>query len=453
MGVGKQKHLRAIFIKYVVSLGLGIVLLLVTNYYIFFVNSFGIYPANYSEKTIQRNYEQLKKTPRVTIDLLTPMSSFGVYSNDGNYLYGSFSDRDEDRIWDNYIKGKMSYGGRNYLASIERDDGVLLVKYPLTVQYKNQKLRSLLPNAEIIIFVLSLIELATIIILLSNRFAKNINKDLASLLDAARKIEDQDLDFGIGTSHIQEINMVLQGMDKMKSSLKNALEKQWTLEQQQREQISALAHDIKTPLTIVKGNVELLRETNMTVEQEEYSNYIQKSSKQMEKYINSLLAITRKQIGDNSKSEDIDLVGLMGSLKEQTQALCNIKNMKISWEMEVGEDLAIEGYRDELERAIMNVIRNAIDYSYDNSNIVINSWLHNSELTIEVIDQGKGFSAKILRHAKEQFYMGDESRTKSGHNGLGLYIADNIIRKHRGHITLSNSKNGGAMVTIKIPIH
>jgi len=60
------------------------------------------------------------------------------------------------------------------------------------------------------------------------------------------------------------MNVVLQGINKMKDSLKNSLQEQWLVEQQKREQISALAHDVKTPLTIVKGNVELLKETHMT---------------------------------------------------------------------------------------------------------------------------------------------------------------------------------------------
>lgn len=85
-----------------------------------------------------------------------------------------------------------------------------------------------------------------------------------------------------------EIDAVLQGIDNMKDSLKIALEKQWSVEQQKREQISALAHDIKTPLTIVKGNVRLLNETDMAEEQKSYCNYIEESSMQMERYLPSI---------------------------------------------------------------------------------------------------------------------------------------------------------------------
>ena len=188
MGLKKGKELRSTFIKYVFSLGIFIIILLIINYYLIFIVSFGVYPANYSEKTIQNNLEKLKESPKVTIDLLTPMCSFGVYSNNGDYLYGNFSKVDQELMWDNYNNSKMSSGGKNYIVSIKREDGILLIKYPLTLQYKNEILRSILPNAEITIIILFIIEFIIVLLLLSNRFAKKINKELKLLLSATKKI-------------------------------------------------------------------------------------------------------------------------------------------------------------------------------------------------------------------------------------------------------------------------
>ena len=100
----------------------------------------------------------------------------------------------------------------------------------------------------------------------------------------------------------------------------------------------------------------------------------------------------------------------------------------------------------------MNIITNAVDFSLNNSTIVINGNINSSQLVIQVIDQGKGFSNKMLKYGKEQFFMEDESRTKSGHHGLGLYIANTIITKYNGELLLSNDKNSGGSVTVKIPI-
>ncbi|MBU5427760.1 HAMP domain-containing histidine kinase [Tissierella pigra] len=450
MGLKKEKELRSIFIKYILSLGFFIIILLMINYYLIFIVSFGVYPANYSEKIIQKNLDKLKESPKVTMDLLTPMCSFGVYSNDGDYLYGNFSKVDQDLIWDNYNNNKMSSGIMKYIASIKREDGILLIKYPLTLQYKNEKLRSVLPNGEITTIIVFIIEFIIVLLLVSNRFAKKINKELKLLLSATKKIEEQNLEFDIENSNLREINMVLQGIHKMKSSLKVALEEQWAIEQQKRAQISALAHDVKTPLTIVRGNIGLLVETDITEEQKSYCNYIEESSKQMEEYIQRLLAIARNQTENNIQNENIYVVKMLKHLKSQGDALGKTKNIKIILEIDIEEDVYIKGNRNELERGIMNIIVNAVDFSPKNSTVKVNGFIDNFYLTIEVIDQGKGFSPKMLRYGKEQLIMGDESRTKSGHHGLGLYIADTIIKKYNGELILSNDVNGGGIVKIKI---
>ena len=458
MGIGKGKKLRTTFIEYVISLGVLIIALILADYLLFIVASIGVYPANYSEKMIQKNFDDLKNSPKVTMDLLTPMCSFGVYSEDGQFLYGNFSTSDRKTNWDNYINGKATGDLSNYITSIRRTEGILIISYPLRMEYKSETLRKVLPNAELTIVVIFFIELITIIILWSNRFSKKINSELKTLLSATEKIKEQDLDFDVSRSNINEIDAVLQGIDNMKGSLKIALEKQWSVEQQKREQISALAHDIKTPLTIVKGNAGLLNETDMTEEQKSYCNYIEESSTQMERYLQDLLAITKKETANNEPNEIIYIEKLINFLRKQGKALGKIKDVNINWNIDIEEDLYIKGHEYELERAFMNIITNAVDFSPNNSTIsitinsTINSTIDNSQLIIQVIDQGKGFSKRMLKYGKEQFFMENESRTKTGHHGLGLYIANDIITKHNGELALSNNKSGGGLVIIKLPI-
>lgn len=277
MGVKKSKNLRTIFIEYVVSLGALIITLFLVNYFMVASTSM-LYPANYSEKVIEKNYEKLKNSPKVTMELLTPMCSFGVYSKDGHYLYGNFSPKNEKTLWDAYSKGDKTAVLSKYIVGIVRENDILIIRYPLTMQFKNDKLRRALPNAELVTLILFLLQLVTIIVLWSNRFAKKVNVELQTLLEATEKIQEQDLDFSVGSSNIEEIGMVLNGIDKMKSSLKISLEGQWLLEKQKREQVAALAHDIRTPLTIVRGNAELLKETELSEEQKNYCEYIVKGS-------------------------------------------------------------------------------------------------------------------------------------------------------------------------------
>lgn len=448
----KSKTLRTIFIKNIFSLGIFIILLILVNYLLFGVASTGVYPANYSERIIQKKLDELQKVPKVTMDLLTPMCRFGVYSEGGDYLYGNFSDKDIGANWETYNQRKYSIGSSYYITSIAREEGILIISYPLKMQFTSPRLRRTLPNAELTITFIFILQLLILIILWSNRFSRRINNELKILLHAVEKIEEQDLDFDIGTSNVEDIDIVLQGIDKMKNSLKIALEKQWLLEKQKREQISALAHDVKTPLTIVKGNVGLLKETEMTEEQKSYCDYIGESSMRIETYLQNLQAITKEEI-DNSKSNEIVYIKtLITSLKKQGEALAKIKDINIIWSIDVEEDLYIRGDQYELERAFMNIITNAVEFSPNNSIITINGSIDHSRLIIQVIDQGEGFSNRMLKYGKEQFFMGNESRTKSGHHGLGLYIANTIITKYSGELFLSNDKYGGGLVKVKVPI-
>lgn len=452
MGLKKKTKLRTSFIKFVIAIGISAIVLIVLNIILLYQSLKVVYPSNYSEKVIQENMDLLKKVEKVSPDLLTPMSSFGVYNEDGNYLYGNFSEKEIDRNWNKYKDGRRNVGLKNFIVGIKREEGILLIQYPITPQYKNKKLRAFFPNIESMIIILFCVEFIAIIFLLSNRFAKKINQGLNSLLISTKKIEDGDLNFNVGGSNIKEISMVLRGIEKMKDSLKSALEEQWLLEKQKRDQISALAHDVRTPLTIVKGNVELLKETKITQEQESYCNYIEDSSRQMGKYIESLLVVTRDKSKYNSLNENILIVDFLNSLKEQGESLCKTKKINLIWKMEMEKDRYILGYKDGLERALMNIISNAVNFSPKNSTIEISSTTDKRDLIIKIIDEGHGFSQNMLKHGKEQFAMEDKSRTKNEQHGLGLYIADNIIKKHNGEIILSNGINRGGFVTVKIPI-
>ena len=184
----KSKSLRTIFIKYILYLGVFITTLMLVNYLVFGIASIGVYPANYSERIIQKNYDELKNPPKVNMDLLTPMCNFGVYSEAGDFLYGNFSVKYIDDSWDNYRKGKNTIGLSDYIISIEREEEVLIISYPLSMQFTNDGLRKTLPNAELTIIFSFLFQLFILIILWSNRLAKRINSELRNLLNTVEKI-------------------------------------------------------------------------------------------------------------------------------------------------------------------------------------------------------------------------------------------------------------------------
>ncbi|WP_243182710.1 sensor histidine kinase [Blautia stercoris] len=219
----------------------------------------------------------------------------------------------------------------------------------------------------------------------------------------------------------------------------------------QKEQIAALAHDLKTPLTVIQGNVDLISETELDEEQRLYAEYISSSSEQMQLYIRTLIDISRAASGYQLHMEDIDVLSYVEQLRGQIDALCQTKKIGLQMELEHLPDvLSVDKLL--LERAIMNVINNALDYSPQDSSIHISIIGGKPHLKITVTDAGPGFSQEDLLHAKEQFYMADYSRSSNLHFGMGLFITKSIVQQHGGQLDLSNSeKTGGAQVTILIP--
>ena len=338
---------------------------------------------------------------------------------------------------------------KRYLL-VTRENEYIVLQYYIGAQYTNEWMNEHLPSPDILLIVLIAAGGLFVCLLLTTRFAKKLRLQLVPLFEATSEVAKQNLDFEVGHSNIKEFEDVLISFSHMKESLKASLEQQWKAEQMQKEQIAALAHDLKTPLTVIQGNADLISETELDEEQRLYAEYIGCSSEQMQLYIRTLIDISRAATGYQLNVEDIDLPAYIKQLREQIDALCQTK--KIGLQMEI-ENLPAVLSADKLllERAIMNVVNNALDYSPQDSSISISMIGNKGSLEISVTDAGPGFSQEDLMHAEEQFYMADHSRSSDLHFGMGLFITKSIIRQHGGQLILSNSKKtGGARVTISI---
>ena len=339
---------------------------------------------------------------------------------------------------------------KRYLL-VTRENEYIVLQYYIGAQYTNEWMNEHLPSPDILLIVLIAAGGLFVCLLLTTRFAKKLRLQLVPLFEATSEVAKQNLDFEVGHSNIKEFEDVLISFSHMKESLKASLEQQWKAEQMQKEQIAALAHDLKTPLTVIQGNADLISETELDEEQRLYAEYIGCSSEQMQLYIRTLIDISRAATGYQLNIEDIDLPAYIKQLREQIDALCQTK--KIGLQVEI-EHLPAVLSADKLllERAIMNVVNNALDYSPQDSSISISMMGDNGSLKISVTDAGPGFSQEDLLHAEEQFYMADRSRSSNLHFGMGLFITKSIVQQHGGQLILSNSeKTGGAQVTISIP--
>ena len=226
------------------------------------------------------------------------------------------------------------------------------------------------------------------------------------------------------------------------------LEQQWKTEQDKNRQMSALAHDIKTPLTVVRGNAELLFEMELTEEQKNMVVYIINSTVQIQNYVQKLIDVTKSADGYPNTPKKVMTKDLLDDIRKQTSGLAEIYHLKINWKEQWNSE-TINIMYDQVVRAVMNIIQNSVEHTTEGGIINIYIEEKNENLIFTVEDTGNGFTKEALIHGAEQFFMDDTSRSGEAHYGIGLFFAKTVAKKHGGRILLTNSEEtGGAKVEI-----
>ena len=453
MGMKKPSSLKIAFWRFLLMLLVGLLgavavpFLLVTVSTTLGLTTYG----DYSEIRANELAPILAATPDLS-DVQIPMGiEYALLDKNYQLIETTLDENELEQAMRYATTGASDQNLKKRYLLVTREDEYIVLQYYIGAQYTNEWMNEHLPPPDILLIVLIVAGGIFVCLFVTTRFAQKLRLQLVPLFEATSEVAKQNLDFEVGHSNIKEFEDVLISFSHMKESLKASLEQQWKAEQMQKEQIAALAHDLKTPLTVIQGNADLISETELDEEQRLYAEYISSSSEQMQLYIRTLIDISRAATGYQLHMEDIDLPAYIKQLREQIDALCQTK--KIGLQVEI-EHLPAVLSADKLllERAMMNVVNNALDYSPQDSSISISMMGDNGSLKISVTDAGPGFSQEDLLHAEEQFYMADRSRSSNLHFGMGLFITKSIVQQHDGQLILSNSeKTGGAQVTISIP--
>lgn len=436
---------------YIVCFCISIIFLIGISIFTFQIalNSGVILKANYYEKKIENNREKIAVAKASDVKKLIPKNcAYGIYDLNGKMIHGNISKDKAVAMWDVAKKNKKS-SGKYYYKTIKRKNEICIAEYILNASFSSDFLNKYI-NAEISFAVFMFILFILDIIIFSKKFAKKFKKELGILKDTTENVQMENLDFNVKYSKISEINEIIFALEKMKNELKKSLNKQWNTEIACKKQIAALAHDIKTPLTIIKGNSELLGEMDLKSEEAKFNNNILNEIENMEFYIKSLIQIAKSEKEHCSAKREIKLMDFINDVISQGESMSLSKKIEFkSYVKDVPK--VILGDEVELKRAFSNIISNATEYCNINGQIILSFIFKDNVLQVIVEDSGKGFTKEELNLATEEFFRGDKSRNAKNHYGMGLYIAKNIIEKHNGRITLSNSeKLGGGKVIVKI---
>ena len=449
----KGQSLKHILFKYLLNIGLGLAIsvLLILAFISASYKFKWIFPANHTESLILEKRIDIATSKNFDKSLLPNNTSYLFLSKDEKVVETNMNKNIQDIAF-NYHKGSGYLNANLSFMEIQRSDGYVLVAYNLKPYYKSTWMQKNLPQINILLLILLIIFCLISIVTTTLIWAKKISKELNPLLEASEKIRKQNLNFQVKKSNIQEFNAILDSLEKMKVGLSESLRINWRDEEKKRNQISALSHDIKTPLSIIKGNSELLGETNLTEDQESYLGYIKKNTNRIGKYIETLMLVNKYNQANELNFTQIRAKEFVENIEKLSKEFTSTYKLNLLEDINYENGVLIVDLKN-FERAFLNILSNAEEHSPKNSTIKLIICSKADELQISIVDQGHGFSSEDLLYAKDQFYQGDKSRHSKENYGIGLFVAEQIIKMHGGSLVLENRTDKiGAKVSILLPV-
>ena len=450
--IKKREHsLRTILLSYVVSLT---VLSVISSLLIFYISTFGVIPANQVEIDLSAVRNDIETSKVFNPDILPDGTSYVFLTREFKLKKSNMPVNLQEESLLNY-QFKNAHGDKyGYFQSFERPDGIVIVNYQLSPRYRNEWLNQHFPNANLMINGSIIVSILLIFIVLTLFYAHKLRQQLRPILWATEKIAEQDLDFQTSQSTIKEFNQVLSGLDHMRAALRDSLMENWKAEKDKQNQISALTHDLKTPLTVARGNAELLAMTTLDEEQTDLLEHFQKGIAQVDAYVKELSELNKTSLKKTLTLEEVPVKEFVEDIYNQTLSLAQTKPINVVIDKKEIEKETIGNWdRSLLNRAFMNIVSNAVEHTPSGSQLLLTARVEDDEFKFICLDSGPGFSLESLEKATQLFYQEDKSRQSRHHSGLGLTIANDIIRLHHGSLSLSNDNGtGGAKVTIMLPL-
>lgn len=307
-----------------------------------------------------------------------------------------------------------------------------------------------LPFLMIIVFLFTIIAM---IILLSKILSDGILKPLKELNYASEMISSGDLDYEMKYKKDDEIGKFCSEFDIMRLRLKDSLEKQVRFEQSRKQLIASITHDLKTPLTSIKGYVEVL-EDGVITDPETINNYLKiigNKTNQLNHLIDDLFTFSKMELGEfQIMPEPIESRRLFDEILAQKHL--DFQDTEIQFIYEPPTEnclLNVDEFR--IHQVLENLISNSRKFT--KTYIKFYTRLYRDFFEFYIEDDGIGIAQSELPMIFDHFYKVDKSRTYSNKgSGLGLAICKQIVEAHGGTISVRSEEGKGSIFKIKLPV-
>lgn len=338
----------------------------------------------------------------------------------------------ENRINDSY----PATGEKYYLTNEKGErlgDGTYIFRQETPLSKKDEILTS----------VLEFMPIATVpvcsalcIIAAALLFYRNkLKEPLAKLRAASAKISDNDLAFTIEYDSKDELGQLCASFEIMRAALADNFSEMWRQVEERRQLNAAFAHDLRTPLTVLKGYNEMLRESGH-VRTRETAAIMEKHISRMEAYVNSMSNLRRME-DTRPEYKPVSLQPFLSSLYESANIVCARNGKKLFLHNDVSVSrLSLDS--SFITQVCNNLISNAVRYA--RTAVTLSFASQDNNLLLSVSDDGKGFDKNSLHQAANPYFT--EETDLSEHFGLGLYICKLLCEYHGGCLKIDNTSSG-----------
>lgn len=280
---------------------------------------------------------------------------------------------------------------------------------------------------------------------------RTVSRPLEKLQKAARNIKEGNLDFEIKAETDDEIGQLCQDFEEMRLRLKANAEEKIAFDKENKELISNISHDLKTPITAIKGYVEGIMDgvADTPEKMDRYIKTIYNKANEMDLLINELTLYSK--IDTNRIPYNFTTISAQQYFIDCAEDLymeLDSKGVRFEFRNYMEEDSKVIVDPEQLRRVINNIISNSLKYmDKEHGIITMNVRDVGDFIQIELGDNGKGIAAKDLPNIFDRFYRTDASRNSSkGGSGIGLSIVKKIVEEHGGKIWATSTEGKGTIM-------
>lgn len=287
---------------------------------------------------------------------------------------------------------------------------------------------------------------------LADRFSKSVTKPLLDMSDEIMKIQEEDPQFDFKDCEYEELNRIGEKMKIITRSVRDYIKRLEFERQIRQEFFSNASHELKTPITSIKGYAELLSSRMVTDEnmRQDFYQRIEKETDHMTRLINDILMISRLE----AKEAEVSITQV--NLAQVAEDVCRTLKpyadaSKVSLTSHC-EPVVIEASLTHMTELISNLASNGIKYNKEGGRVEIYAWRTKKNVVIQVTDTGVGIDQEDQKRIFERFYRVDKGRSKRVEGtGLGLSIVKHIVGYYGGTIEVFSRTGEGSTFTVRIP--